>query len=57
MLAHQAGFFEQPEVTGHGWPADRQLRRDIAYRPALNAEQRQDSPTVFVTQRIERVTR
>jgi hypothetical protein len=56
VLAHQAGFFEQAEMTGHGWPAYWQLRRDFAYRFTLSAEQRQDAPTVLVAQRIKRVT-
>jgi hypothetical protein len=56
-VGDQAGVLEQPQVSGDGGAADRELVGELTDRPIAGAEQLDDRPSVRVTEGVEGIAR
>ena len=57
LLDDESSPLQEPEMAGHGRPADRERLRELANRSIAGPQQLDDRPPVRVPERIERVAR
>jgi hypothetical protein len=55
-MGNEAGFLEDTQVLGDGWPAHGELRCEFAHRAGATPQELEDLPSRRIAERVERVS-